>query len=616
MERDGAGMYVKRHAVVRDGKRYVYLRLVEAYRDESGRVRHRVLRTLGREDELKASGQLEQLAASFARLDPPPAGTRRHVGPLLLVRHYVDRLGLVGLIDDAVPMRGRAMLTHGEVIAALVANRLCGPAPLYDVAGWASSAALAELFGVPAGLLNDDRLGRALEALAPVAERVRGELALAAAGRCGADLSRLHLDMTAVRFTGGYEGSALVAAGWAADRTIARQVKTLQACTTTGVAVYYRGHPGASNEAPCVAAALDHIRELAPPGVVCVADSGFGYLGRLCAADAAGLRFVVPLRADTGWAQWFAADIDGGIDALGALDYCAQRQRRLPADQRTRWTGVLRDREVFDDDTGATHRLRIAYIWSSEEASSVAEARDRALTTAEEALTRIRNGLGGRYYKTKKQLDDRVAKIIGHRIADLITVTTGVDDQDKPTIAWHRNPDAITSASTLDGLYALATNLPDPPEHTLTTLDVLDIYKDQWIVEQRHRDLKQTLHVRPVFLHNDDRIHALIAVVGIALLVYGLIEADLRAALGPDTPLPGLLPEHRDAVPTARAVLAAFTDLHATYTGGGLALDRLTTIQRLILAHLNIALPWPETLSTPTTSKTTDLNPPLCGKRV
>jgi len=178
-------MYVKRHAVVKDGKRYVYLRLVEAYRDESGRVRHRVLRTLGREDELKASGQLEQLAASFARLDPPPVGTRRHVGPLLLVRHYLDRLGLVKVIDDAAPMRGRAMLTHGEVITALVANRLCGPAPLYDVAGWASSAAVAELFGVPAGLLNDDRLGRALEALAPVAERVRGELALAAAARCG-----------------------------------------------------------------------------------------------------------------------------------------------------------------------------------------------------------------------------------------------------------------------------------------------------------------------------------------------------------------------------------------------------------------------------------------------
>jgi hypothetical protein len=609
-------MYVKRHAVVRDGKRYVYLRLVEAYRDESGRVRHRVLRTLGREDELKASGQLEQLAASFARLDPPPAGTRRHVGPLLVVRHYVDRLGLVGLVDEAVPMRGRAMLTHGEVIAALVANRLCGPAPLYDVAGWASSAAMAELFGVPAGLLNDDRLGRALEALAPVAERVRGELALAAVSRCGADLSRLHLDMTAVRFTGGYQGSGLVEKGWAADRTIARQVKTLQASTRTGVAVYYRGHPGASNEAPCVGAALDRIRELAPPGVVCVADSGFGYLARLCAADAAGLRFVVALRADTGWGHWFAADIDGGIHALPALDYCPQRQRRLPAEQRTRWKGVLRDRQVADDDTGRTHRLRIAYIWSSEEASSVADARERALTKAEDALTRIRNGLGGRHYKTKKQVDDRVATIIGARIADLITVTTGAAADGTPTIDWQRNPDAITTAARLDGLYAIATNLPNPPERELTALNVLDTYKDQWIVEQRHRDLKQTLHVRPVFLHNDDRITALIAVIGIALLVYGLIEADLRASLGPDTPLPGLLPEHRDAVPTARAVLAAFTGLHATYnTSGGLVLDRLAAAQRLILAHLDIPLPWPETHSTTTTFKNPDHDPQLCGKR-
>lgn len=67
-------MYIKRHSVVRGQKRYVYLRLVQAYRDEHGRVRHRVLRTLGREDELKASGQLEQLMGSFARLDPPLAG--------------------------------------------------------------------------------------------------------------------------------------------------------------------------------------------------------------------------------------------------------------------------------------------------------------------------------------------------------------------------------------------------------------------------------------------------------------------------------------------------------------------------------------------------------------
>ena len=64
-------MYLKRYTVKRGSKRYVYLRLVQAFRDESGKVRHRVLATLGREDELKTSGQLDHLAAAFARADPP-----------------------------------------------------------------------------------------------------------------------------------------------------------------------------------------------------------------------------------------------------------------------------------------------------------------------------------------------------------------------------------------------------------------------------------------------------------------------------------------------------------------------------------------------------------------
>src|SRR6266702_8733337 len=110
-------MYVKRYVVRRGRRQYVYLRLVDAFRDEQGRVRHRVLHTLGREDQLKASGQLDQLAASFARLDPPRAGTRRMAGPLLLVAHYLSRLGLAGLVDRLAPVRGRAQLTHGEVIA-------------------------------------------------------------------------------------------------------------------------------------------------------------------------------------------------------------------------------------------------------------------------------------------------------------------------------------------------------------------------------------------------------------------------------------------------------------------------------------------------------------------
>src|SRR3954447_5750118 len=54
-------MFVKETKVKRAGREYSYLQLVEGYRDERGKVRHRVVANLGRKDVLKESGQLEAL---------------------------------------------------------------------------------------------------------------------------------------------------------------------------------------------------------------------------------------------------------------------------------------------------------------------------------------------------------------------------------------------------------------------------------------------------------------------------------------------------------------------------------------------------------------------------
>jgi len=94
-------------------------------------------------------------------------------------------------------------------------------------------------------------------------------------------------------------------------------------------------------------------------------------------------------------------------------------------------------------------------------------------------------------------------------------------------------------------------------------------------------------------LHNDDRIEALISIVGLALVVFGLIEIELRRALG-DQRLDGLLPEGRAARPTGRNILAAFQGLGLTYTATGIVLDRLTHTQRRILELLEVTVPWPE----------------------
>jgi hypothetical protein len=232
------------------------------------------------------------------------------------------------------------------------------------------------------------------------------------------------------------------------------------------------------------------------------------------------------------------------------LDHVCTREQRLPARKRTVWKGLLRP-FLVTDDTGTHHDLRVAYIWSSEEAASVAEARERALTKAEDALTRVRNGLGGRYYKTRTQVDTKVATTLGRNISDLLHDTTATRGG-KPTITWARDPDAITRASRLDGLYALATNLPDTPGAPLTALKVVVVQEDG-----------------PYF----DRLFE---------VIFGLIEANLRHTLGDGVALPGLLPEHRAAIPTSRAVLTAFTGLHLTYTPTGPVLDQLTAVQRTI----------------------------------
>ena len=579
-------MFVKETKVKRSGREYSYLQLVEGYRDETGKVRHRVVANLGRKDALKESGQLEALAGSFARLDPPMAGTRRSVGPLLVVEHFLRELAVQDTVDGALPRSARSILSVGEVVCALVASRLCSPSPLDDVAGWASGAAVHELLGISLALLNDDRLGRALETFAVYSEDLRSRVAASAIERFGVAAGRLHVDLTTVGVAGAYEDSALVAKGWASDRRVARQVRTLQASTPDGTVLYSRPDPGNAAELTLVGASLERLLQISGPGLLVVCDSAMGQPKTMREINDAGVRFVVPLRASAGFRERFLAEV--GHAGLRPVRYLPEREAKLPPQRRTRFRGALRDWEIPGSDTHPPLALRVAYIHSSEEATQVADARERALVKAEDALERLRNGLGGRYYNTEAQVERRIGQILGVNITGLIDVTV-TSSNDKLTLTWRRNQAAINTAASFDGIYALATNLPG----RITAGQILRLYKDQQIVERRHRDLKQTLKVRPIFLHNDDRVHALLSIVGISLLIFGLIEAQTRAALGDGQQLPGLLPEGRASRPTGRNILTAFQGLGLTYTHTGIQLDPLTDTQQHILDLLQIQPPWP-----------------------
>ena len=107
------------------------------------------------------------------------------LGALPVIAEYSRRLDLAGIIDRVCPVRDVAIVTHGQVIEALVANRLTSPMPMVRVADWAREWAVAETFGITTCALNDDRIARALDAVAPQLEAIVGSVGARAISRFG-----------------------------------------------------------------------------------------------------------------------------------------------------------------------------------------------------------------------------------------------------------------------------------------------------------------------------------------------------------------------------------------------------------------------------------------------
>lgn len=558
-------MFLKETTVRSGGRSYVYVQLVQGYRDERGRVRQRVVANLGRKEKLKASGELDRLAAAFTRLDPPRQGTRRRVAALPLVADVVARLGLAEAVDRACPVRGRALLTHGEVIAALVCNRLTDPRPLYDIAGWAERMGAHELLGTPAALLNDDRLGRALDALAGRVEAVKGALALRALERFAVAPARLHWDFSSVAVEGAHEGSALVRFGHSSDkRSHLRQVKLGQAVSEAGIALYHRTEQGARNETGVVIEAMEALRAaLGRSDFLLCGDSALVSERNLRALLGDGISFLAPLPADWGYRERYLAEL--GPEALAPLAYVSARQARLPPDKRTRYLGAELPWPL-PLEQGASATLRALFVHSSEEEAACRKSRARQLERAEAKLARVQRGLGGRHYPDRASVERRLAQLLVATPGRFLRSQVG-ERAGKPTLRFWRDEQAIAEAERLDGLYCLITNLPADEADAAT---LLAYFKEQERVERCHRALKGPLRVRPLFVQNDARIVALTAVCCFALMLYTLIEHEARRAY-PD----GLtaLGEGRRGPATARSVLALLDDLELVHGPGGATLE-------------------------------------------
>mgnify|MGYP000508915624 CR=1 FL=1 len=128
----------------------------------------------------------------------------RTVGPLVLTTPFLRSLGLAEIVDRLCPVAEQADMGHGVVAELVVQCRLTEPRALYDMTDWADRYDLAALYAEleETAQLNDDRLGRMLDAIYDRRAVIWGELIGRAARLYELELSRLHADTMPIKFAG------------------------------------------------------------------------------------------------------------------------------------------------------------------------------------------------------------------------------------------------------------------------------------------------------------------------------------------------------------------------------------------------------------------------------
>jgi transposase len=495
----------------------------------------------------------------------------KQLGSLPVVAEYCRRLDLAGIIDRACPIRDLAILSHGQVIEALVANRLSSPAPMVHVADWARTWAVDEAFGIESSALNDDRIARALDAIAPELDRIVGSVGAQAIAAFGLDVSRLHWDMTSISLYGAYEQAdpeySAPRFGHPKDRRPdLKQIQTgLAVCADGAVPVFHRAYDGGAGEVAQVAAAMRACQDLAGPRrFLLVGDSKLVSYSNLCDMVEAGVEFIAP--ASKSYVS--AAELAGlDLGAATEVDYVAARDENKPVSERGRW-------RVFEDTTTITGRrkrdpklvLRRVFVHSSTRAAAAATARARKLDRARDDLGRLGRGLGSRHYPDAAAVTARITTIARERrVSAYLRTDTGTDPATgKPTFSWSFDEDALAAEAATDGWYALLTNLGAD----VSAAEVLRRYKGQEAVERRYGAFKGPLAVAPMFLHDNRRIAALVTVICLALLVFCLIERAARLAITPAITVDGLQ-AGRPAKPTAQLILRALAGLRLIPAASG-----------------------------------------------
>jgi transposase len=498
------------------------------------------------------------------------------IGSLALAYPYLRHLQVAETIESVtIKGKGREVPT-GQVIEALILNRLSlRPAPISKVGGWAKTQAVEEVYGFVGEALNDDRIGRALDEIHPHLMDLWASIVVKGAESYGIRLDRLHSDVTRLAFEGDYDDIPTVSAtgqrlprinhGFTGKEDPSRKQVTLSLSVAAdgGVPAWFRVADGNAADNQVYPAHLAAVRErlhLDKPLVV--GDSKLITRPNMLSFCRVGARFIGP----TGLTDidrtlllslWQRGEPMHQLEEVSEEEAARRKKKGLPI---CRYWGLEAGEPLLDGDRGSSYPLRRLFVQSLEDRKAARHQRAKDLARAHRELWGIKGRLGRPAYRDRTLLERKVTealtKVKHYLGAEILDTGQGLD------LRWHLDHRRLREEARFDGLYCLLTN----QTHAEATLQgVFLAYKGQSQVEGRFRVVKHPpIQVRPIWLHQPQRIESLIFVVMVALFLFALIEREARRVVEESGELfTGLRPEGRDKLPvTAARLFEVFAPLN------------------------------------------------------
>lgn len=548
-----------------------------------------------------------------------------NLGPLAVIAPLLEQLDIAAIVDRHLPPDPQLEFSHGQVLRLLLAARLSHPLALVNVAGWAEESGAEYLLGIPAEKLNDDRLGRSLDAFFTQRHSILSSVAAQVVHTFRLPMSRLHYDTTHLLLCGTYDHSqpipdalplppatcsadfppAHITHGYAASDAkmihagLCSVVDDLGAVPIFGhlLSGNHNGKTGIAQQFELMQSYL-HLEPL-----LMISDRGTysaAHVARLHRAGHAALCSVP-------WSDFKALFHEHREHLFwNNASYLSVEQKRRRACNsslpKERYELAVLRHQLTDPDSGEVIPCRVIFVFSSADQKVCQAERERAVAKIRAGLEQIAQSVARGHFAWHDpvQIHRRAVKLLGERgaaryfrwelvplsAAEIAALPPPGRGCRRPThrFVFHYDETAAFADAADDGFSALLTTA----SLTRSADTLFTEFKQQCYVEQAHHQWKTPLAVRPLFLKSPERIEALVYLLKIALTAYHLVQRLYRQAAADDAPV-------AEKRMTTESILRAFRVCpivkEVVPLGCVVHPVQLTQRQRRILAQLNFPTP-------------------------